>query len=459
MHSLLKSIRDILTKKKITDFEIFFVSAAGTALEVKRGAIDSLEKKNGQGFGLRVKNAGRLGFAYGNDFSRTAIESVVDSCLASAAFSLPTPITFATQDLMPEGLNLCDSSFDHLTTEKRLALLETIPAELKKIDKRLSLNFSSIEDEKRAVHLVTSAGADLFCEKTVFNFSLGVVARDKQGEEIIYDMDTRCHVDGLQIHDTVTDAARHALWVLGGKPVPRFLGPAVIYRDVACELLEVLWQSFSGENIFKKKSVLTGKVGQKIYADTVTIIDDGIMKATPGSSPFDDEGNVRQTTTLVKNGVLQNFLYDSFWAIEAGKKSTGNLSRENFSTRPELSPSNFYIGGGGTSKMADGDASTGGFETRPYVIDDLFLTMGEGVLITDVIGMHNADFDSGEFSVGVAGAFVKNGRVTQALSGMVWRGNLHSILKQVLGRASDFKFYGSFGSPSLLVSDVELIGA
>ncbi len=444
MDPSLNIIRDVLTKKKIAEFEIFFVRATGTALEVKRGEIDSLELKNGQGFGLRLKNNGRLGFAYGNDFSHAAIEAVIDECAASASFTSPTPITFATPASMPTNLNLCDLSFENLTTEKRLALLQTIPAELKKIDKRLTLNFSSLEDEKRAVHLVTSAGADLFCEKTVFNFSLGVVARDKKDEEIIYDMDTRCHIDQLKIYDTVTEAARHALWVLGGKSVPRYAGPAVIYRDVACELLEVLWQSFSGENIFKKKSVLTDKVGQKIYADAVTIIDDGILKAAPGSSPFDDEGIARQTTTLVQDGVLQNFLYDSFWAAQSGKKSTGNVYRENFTTRPELSPSNFHVHVGAGSK--------------PARAEDLMATMGNGVIITDVIGMHNADFDSGDFSVGVAGAFVKNGRVKEGLRAMVWSGNLHQVLTLVSGLAADFKFYGSFGSPSLLISRTELIG-
>src|SRR3990167_7943372 len=152
MDKHIRIIRDILTKKKIAEFEIFFVAATGTSLEVKRGEMDSLELKNGQGFGLRLKNAGRLGFAYGNDFSHAAIEAVIDECAASATYTSPTPIAFAAPVSMPTNLNLCDLSFENLTTEKRLALLQTIPAELKKIDKRLTLNFSSLEDEKRAVH-------------------------------------------------------------------------------------------------------------------------------------------------------------------------------------------------------------------------------------------------------------------------------------------------------------------
>jgi PmbA protein len=202
----------------------------------------------------------------------------------------------------------------------------------------------------------------------------------------------------------------------------------------------ILAPSFLGESVQRNKSQLIGKLGEKVYADDVTIIDDGLLAGGMVSAPFDGEGFPSQETVVVSSGVLQNYLYDANSAKIDDKASTGNSIRSGFKEAPRPGTRNLYLKAGSLAPS------------------DLYNDIEEGVAVHDVIGMHTANPITGDFSVGASGYIIKNGEKSGAIRGFAISGNLHHIFSLVEAIGSDIKFYGSVGAPSLYISELSVSG-
>jgi len=158
------------------------------------------------------------------------------------------------------------------------------------------------------------------------------------------------------------------------------------------------------------------------------------------SSPFDDEGFLRQKTVLVSGGVIQGFLYDQYTANKENRRSTGNAGRHGIKAPPSVQATNFYIPNGS------------------FTPDELVSSLEEGLIVTDLIGLHTADSISGDFSVGAAGLWVKGGEVVFPVKGVAISGNLMDLFKKVDGVGTDLAFYGKTGAPSLRISTLNIAG-
>ncbi|MCK4846428.1 MAG: TldD/PmbA family protein, partial [Deltaproteobacteria bacterium] len=169
--------------------------------------------------------------------------------------------------------------------------------------------------------------------------------------------------------------------------------------------------------------------------------DDGLIKGGWSSSLFDGEGVSRQRTPLIVEGLCEGYLYDSYWGGRAGKPSTGNATRGGFKGALGIGTSNFYI------------------EKGKEDLKTLLSSVGDGLFITDVMGVHMIDAVSGDFSLGASGMRVEGGELTTPVRGMAISGNILELFSRVEAVGSDLRFVGSVGAPSLLVADVEASGS
>src|SRR5262249_8343844 len=135
----------------------------------------------------------------------------------------------------------------------------------------------------------------------------------------------------------------HTLSLLGGKQLPSGRYDLILDPLVSAEMLELLASALRADQVLKGRSFLAKKVGERMASTCVTIMDDGRLPRGLGTSPFDAEGLPTQTTTVVKDGVLQGFLYDSTSGRKAGKASTGNAGRPSYKGLPEPESTNFFI--------------------------------------------------------------------------------------------------------------------
>ena len=143
------------------------------------------------------------------------------------------------------------------------------------------------------------------------------------------------------------EAARRTLRRLGARRVPTQRVPIVFAPEVARSLIGSIFEAASGDSIWRGASFLAGKLGEPIAAPSVTIIDDNTMLLPSGmggfgTSPFDGEGLPSLRTVVVENGVLRNYLLNTYTARKLGMKSTHNASRGLAGT-PGIGCGNLYL--------------------------------------------------------------------------------------------------------------------
>ena len=212
----------------------------------------------------------------------------------------------------------------------------------------------------------------------------------------------------------------------------------------ARDMLQTFEGVFSAESAQKGISQLKGREGERIAAECVTLMDDPFLSDSLASRPFDGEGVAAKAKAVVENGVLTTLLHNLKTAHKQGVASTGNAARSYAST-VGVAPSNFYFKPGAQTQEA------------------LLERMGEGLMLTDVTGLHaGANPISGDFSLSAKGFRVRGGRKAEAVNQITVAGNFYRLLESVVAVGSDLEFGfpgGSrFGSPSLLVSELAVAG-
>ena len=189
-------------------------------------------------------------------------------------------------------------------------------------------------------------------------------------------------------------------------------------------------------------SLLSGKLGETIAAPCVTLVDDPLRADCVGSRPFDDEGVPSHQHMLVENGVFRTFLHNLKTAKKAGVESTSNGSKADYSSPVRVAPSNLY------------------FEPGVLSFDELLRQVGDGIVITEVSGLHaGANPVSGDFSLLSKGYTIKDGKRDQPLERITVAGNFYELLKNIRAFASDLRFpYGPMGSASADAGEMTISG-
>ena len=198
--------------------------------------------------------------------------------------------------------------------------------------------------------------------------------------------------------------------------------------------------SADAEDIQKNSSLFVGKLGQKVASKKITIEDKPLAKTVFAKS-FDDEGVATRNLPIIKNGILQNYLYNLTTAAKDGVQSNGHGS----------------VGGG--SKVS---TTTWYLEMKAgkKTLDELFAEVGNGVYITEVQGMHaGLNPRSGNFSLQSTGFMIENGKVTHGLDIITVSGNLVDLFNSITEVGSDSKEFASgMKCPSAIVKKIVVSG-
>ena len=185
----------------------------------------------------------------------------------------------------------------------------------------------------------------------------------------------------------------------------------VIIHPYALEdlLCYTLLTSILGENVVRGKSFLKGKIGSQVFSEKLTMTDDPLYKNGVSTMKFDFEGVPAERTSLIKDGILENFLWNDYWAKIAGKRSTGNAYRNILKGTVETKPTNIVIEEG----------------------NDNIFDIKEGYYVKGFQGAHSSNPESGEFSVVCNPGFkVENGEITGGCVFMI-SGNIYDLLKNI----------------------------
>jgi PmbA protein len=232
-------------------------------------------------------------------------------------------------------------------------------------------------------------------------------------------------------------AAERAVRRLNPRKIPTQKAAILFEPRTARSLLSDLFDAVNGGAIYRHASFLAGKLGEKIAAESLTVIDDATLPGLFGSSPFDDEGVICRRTVVVDKGVLKSYLLNSYSARKLGLKSTGNASR-GVTGNAGVGPGNFFIEAGERSA------------------ESILKSMRTGLFVTELIG-GDTNTVTGDYSSGAAGMWIENGELAYPVSEITIAGNMKQMLMEIeIG--SDLEFRGSIASPSLLIREMTISG-
>jgi PmbA protein len=436
-----------LLEKRADSHEMFFSSTRGLAVETKKGETESFKVRSGFGVSLRTLSKGRPGFAYTTTLSPDSLSMLADAAVGGGRGAgvdklLKFPAPRRAKHSAISRARLVDHAMDTMSEAEKIEISREIERSARSTDPRIkNVRKSSYSETFSSTRIVNSNGADFTHEATFYSGSITVVAEEKGESQTGWAIGMGHHASDVDAEAIGLDAAERAVGRLGGREIPSMRVPVVLDNFVAVELLESLEGSLLGDSVMKGKSMLAGKLGKKVFSDRVTIIDDGTMPGGWATSNVDGEGVLRKKTVLAEDGRLKAFLYDSYWAGRAGKRSTGNSSRGGFKSVPSIGISNLYIKKGRTPQAG------------------LLKDMGRGLLITELMGVHTINPINGDFSLGAEGHMVEAGEISYPVRGIAIAGNLIDLFGRVERVGGDMRFLGSTGAPSLLLSELDVSGS
>lgn len=441
--SMVDAMMDRLSREALDAYEVFSISSKGLTIQIKDGAIDVFVAAENTGVSLRVLKNQRLGFAFCTDLSPEAMSDLVDRVVQGAHGADPDP-HFGFPSPPGGGLSQLEQ-FDHELNrrplEDKIEGARHLEAAARSTDPRIKkVRKASYGETTGTVAIANHTGLRLSSQRTLVSGSIFVVAEEGEHAEIGWDYGFSPFFHELDMGAIGTAAARRAVNMLGARPIKSMQVPALLPTWVGADVLQVLSASFMADNVQKGKSMLVGRTGQAVFSPHVTIIDDGLYPRGMASSPFDDEGSVHDRSVVVEGGVVTGFLHDQYTANKEARPSTGNAGRHGISAPPAVEATNFYV------------------EKGPTEADSLLSSLDEGLMVTDMMGLHTANPISGDFSVGASGLWIEKGERAFPVKGIALSGNLIELFKDVDGVGSDLKFYGPFGSPTLRVSKLNIAG-
>jgi PmbA protein len=277
-------------------------------------------------------------------------------------------------------------------------------------------------------------------------FSVAPLAKDAGGQmQRDYWYSSARRMADLDTPEAVgKEAARRTLRRLGARRMPTMQVPMVFAPETARTIIGVIFDAASGDAIWRQSSFLAGKLGSVIASPNLTLIDDNVMVLPSGaggigSSPFDGEGLPSQRTVVVENGILRNYLHNTYSARKLGMKPTHNATR-GLTGAPGIGPGNLYL------------------EPGTLTPEQITAVIPAGFYVTGLLGF-GVNLVTGDYSRGATGLWIENGELTHAVEEVTIAGNLAEMLKNVRAIGNDLEFRGSVTSPTLRIDGMMLAGS
>ncbi len=411
---------------------------------VRLGSVEKLLQANFRKLGMRLFAGTRSAVSSTSDFAITSLRRLTSHTLEMARAAGDDPAAgLPSEGLYREGLislPICYPEASQLASEAKIDLARRCEESSLKFDSRINNSEGAgFSDSLTHTTYANSLGVCQEYSKSIVSLSTTPLAESAGQKQRDYWLSTHLDLAKLQSPEEIgTEAARRTLRRLGAQKVRTCEVPVVFDPITAATLLKHLSEAVSGTVLQRKASFLLDKMGDRVASPLVTIIDDALLPGGLGSRPFDAEGVPSQTTAVVHNGVLQNYLLDAYSARKLGLTSTGNANRELHGP-PSVGPSNFYLAPGSFSP------------------ESIVGSVKQGLYVTELIGF-GVDIVSGNYSRGAAGMWIENGVLTHPVEEITIAGNLKDMLTTIEAVGNDLVSLGEIFAPTLLIGKMVVSG-
>ncbi|MEW6537637.1 MAG: TldD/PmbA family protein [Pseudomonadota bacterium] len=408
---------------------------------VRNGKLEDVEREESRDLGLRVFVGQRQASVSASDLSPATQARLVERAVAMARLAPEDPHAgFAPEDRLARGPFVDLDLFD--PSERSAQTLEQVSAEAEAA--ALAVPGVARSEGGHAGwsstrwRLVTSHGFDGAYEGSAFSLGVGVIAEKDGAMERGGESRSTRHLSDLPGADLIgRTAGERAVARVGPRKIASTTAPVIFDNRMAGQIVSPAIGAISGPSIARGTSFLKDRMGQRVFAEGVTLIDDPFRPRGMGSTPFDDEGAVVQKRALFDDGVLTTWLLNSASARQLGLTTTGHASR-GLAGPSGVSTHNLH--------MEPGERDLAG----------LMADAGTGLLVTSMFGP-SLNGNTGDWSAGVSGFWFENGVIAYPVSEVTVAGKLTDLYLR-LERGSDLEFRGGFNVPSLMFDAVAIAG-
>lgn len=420
--------------------------SAGTATNVDayQGEIESLTQAGAAGIGIRVIAQGRTGFAWATSLDDDIVAETLAEARDNRPFAEPDDFAgLAEPDGVPAtDLDLYRAEVAATPVEDKVAMAIDLERLVRGADSRVKgVRSATYHDAEGAFGLATSTGIAAGGRATTAYVSVSALADDGDASVIAggYSIG-RCPGD-LSLDEASHDAIERLLAKIGSTKPESGEVTLVLEPRLTATVLGIISGMLGGEAVAKGRSPFANRIGETIASPLLTIVDDPTNPESLGADVYDDEGLATRRVPLLKNGVLDGFLHNSYSARRAGTTSTASAAR-GFSSRP-----------GVTARALTVEPGAGDLEQLLAGVDN-------GVLASALGGLHSGvNPVSGDFSVSVEGIRIRDGERAEPIKEATLASTLQRLLLDVSHVGADVEWQpGGTGGVTLLIPGVTLSG-
>lgn len=431
-----------------SDAEVYASEAREREVRVHAGEVESLTAATQRGVGIRAWIGERVGYAFGTDLGPAGIAALAARAAEGAAAADEDRFARPPAPGQPADgeLELSDASIGEWSMAQLADLALAVERAALEADQRVTgVEQAVYGDSTERTAIVSSTGiAGEYESSSCFAYTQALVAAE-DGAETGLGFDLGRGPAGLDPAAVGREAAARATAMIGaGKPKSRSC-PVVLDPTVAASFVGLIGGVLGADAVQRGRSPFAERLDSEIAGVALALRDDGLDPEGPASSPFDGEGVPRSRTDLIEGGRLRSYLFDTYTANRGGVASTGSAGRAGYRSLPRVSASNLIV--------------------EPGELDfaGLLAAAGEGVLVTDVAGLHSGvNPVSGVFSVGASGREIHAGELAGPLREFTIASDLVSMLGAVRAAGAQARwvpFGGSVSTPPLLIDEMTIAGA
>jgi TldD protein len=409
-------------ERPIDHADLFFEYTTQDSVSLEEGIVKSGSRHLEQGVGVRAQVGERQGYAHSDEITVERLRLAASTARSIAeGTARQRAVAVGGQGAPVHNLYPLAQAPTEVAVERKVALLEEVDAYARRIDPRITQVMANLVAQHRQLLIVASDGTLVGDVQPLVRLNVQMIATDAAGQkrEIGYQgMGGRYELEQLLDPEAwrplVDEAARLALLNLDAQPCPAGTMDVVLGPGWPGILLhEAIGHGLEGDFNRKETSAFSGRMGQRVAAPGVTVVDDGTLPNRRGSLNVDDEGTPTQRTVLIEDGVLVGYLQDRLNARLMGMKPTGNGRRESYAHLPMPRMTNTFM-------LAGNDDP-----------EDILRSVENGIYAVS-FGGGQVDITSGKFVFSVNEAYrIEQGRLGSPLKGATLIGNGPDVLQRV----------------------------
>ena len=434
---------EYLASKGVDHAEISAARGSRLEVNVRMGEVDLVKEAASSGLSVRVVVDERVATSSTNDMEPEAVQAFLDRVVEMAELSEPDPLSVPPDpsELTKQGreLDLFDPKTAKITAAQGIKMAMTAE---KTALRNKAITASDGATFSRGVGssvLATSGGFVGRHAGSSQYLVAHVIADDEGGKKRNgYAWTSARHFADLETPAAIGErAARKAVARLGARKMDTGVYPIVFDKDVSRAMLSLLASCILGGAVYREQSYLSGRLGTVVASPLVTITDDPFLPRAPGSRPFDGEGRAGRRNVVVRRGVLESFLLDTYSARKLKMDPTGS--------------------GGGGGGVPHSTVSNFVMQPGRHAPEKLLAGIERGLFVTSMMG-YGFNAVTGDFSRGAEGFEIVDGKLGDPVGEITISRPLDEILQGIDMVANDLEYRSSITAPSFRVDKMTVSG-